>query len=468
MNKKQLLVTTETIKRYVDKKTEGLQIIDDNKYFLVKNDTPITFKKSDITSEVDATISITNLTGSYGNLTINENEYTYTLNKIMLGMDKFTFNVNNNPQTVLIVPYKEIRYDDNINGIDYIGGWEIEKDFRHYKGSAHKATGLGVNTVYFSTKFKGTGFELLSKLDSSTTSMHIQVFDTEDQETYTFNCDTSSDKDVYQNPVFRVTDLAYGEYTLKVTINDNENSDRDTYYFDSIQIYGTINDITNSIKLLYYTEEQSLSNNVLRTDILNSPYTPNHDYDPATKKYVDDSNLVKPFPLRGGQTNTVYLNDIKDSGMFLLPNSQSNITFLINETTNDNTVVTWKAIGYGTCPAKVLVNKDVTNGVIIMDKFKLAYTIGPTAEKCTITKSPYYLATDNTMEYTPKTDYHPATKKYVDASIEQIKNSELVMATDKEVNDILVDILGKELVAQDTDVTKMLNEVVGGDYIDNK
>lgn len=56
-----------------------------------------------------------------------------------------------------------------------------------------------------------------------------------------------------------------------------------------------------------------------------------------------------------------------------------------------------------------------------------------------------YLTLDNIVEYTPKDDYNPATKSYVDKTVDARKT---VMCTDKEVDD-------------------MLNEVLGGDYSGN-
>ena len=51
-----------------------------------------------------------------------------------------------------------------------------------------------------------------------------------------------------------------------------------------------------------------------------------------------------------------------------------------------------------------------------------------------------YLTSNNTEEYTPTSDYHPSTKKYVDDTItEQISSSQ---ATDEEVDTMLQTVLG--------------------------
>lgn len=53
---------------------------------------------------------------------------------------------------------------------------------------------------------------------------------------------------------------------------------------------------------------------------------------------------------------------------------------------------------------------------------------------------PTILGTSNRAEYTPTTDYHPATKKYVDdANVE---------ATDEEVDAMLLEVLGGDYSVQ--------------------
>ena len=41
-------------------------------------------------------------------------------------------------------------------------------------------------------------------------------------------------------------------------------------------------------------------------------------------------------------------------------------------------------------------------------------TFGNTSDECTFERTPMVLYAKNTYEYTPTTDYNPATKKYVD------------------------------------------------------
>ena len=271
-------------KKYVDDATNALVKKDTNKYILITNDDTLVIKKASITDIADATIAIDNLTGKFGKLVANnDGTYSYTLNNIMTDVETFTFKVNNAEQKLVIVPYKEMKYDDKNAGITYDSNWTIEENTLYNDGSAHISVKENLATVNFN--FKGCGIDIYGKTSSITgrvraelykgdTRLHRQIIDT--------NGGTS---DQYDVPIFSFSNLDYDSYTIKISSYADNIS-----IFDYIKIYNSLSNIDNSIIELYENKSSS-QRSVLYIDRKNFLYTPYHMYDPTTKKYVDD--LVK-------------------------------------------------------------------------------------------------------------------------------------------------------------------------------
>lgn len=148
-----------------------------------------------------------------------------------------------------------------------------------------------------------------------------------------------------------------------------------------------IEEETNTINAVVNLEDIPRNNEVLRKDNT-SIFVPTGDYNPTTKKYVDD--LVANI-------------EIPDAGLRLeiveeLPteNIETNVIYLILDTefsTEMNVYQEW----------------------VYLSASKSWEQIGTTA----IDLTPYALTStvltkDNTTEYTPSSEYHPTTKKYVD------------------------------------------------------
>ena len=114
-------------------------------------------------------------------------------------------------------------------------------------------------------------------------------------------------------------------------------------------------------------------------DVQNSKsYTPTGDYNPATKKYVDD--IVSTISTLSFQVvATLPTEDIKTNIIYLVPSTTSSGQNIYDEYIYINS--TWEKIGS--------TSVDLSN----------------------------YLAKDNTAAYTPTGDYNPATKQYVDSSV---------------------------------------------------
>lgn len=283
MNEKQFLISMERIKKYVDKQDSQFEIRDTNKYFLIKDNTPLTFKRSDLTDDETCLISVENLTGLYGNLVINDDDtYTYTLTKLMVDVDLFVFTIGNIKQNVLIVPYKKMKYDDTVRGLTYIGAWNPVKDVNFYEEQAHKVTKTPNEDAYCSFRFTGTGIDLISKLDINGIDVLVELFDEKDTCIVNKNIILKSDIDYYKASIFKHS-FSYGSYTLKITVNKGD------FYLDSLMVYNSILDTNTVINDMYYKEESKDMNTGLRTDGSNAPYEPTNLYDPSTKKYVDDT-----------------------------------------------------------------------------------------------------------------------------------------------------------------------------------
>lgn len=175
---------------------------------------------------------------------------------------------------------------------------------------------------------------------------------------------------------------------------------------------------------------------VLKTDFLNlnneSIYTPTSDYNPATKKYVDDNILLEQLPiLRIDETNKriyVNCNNMGTYKKYFVPNKYANVYGFSFIYTNEDSSETEIALVGGAMTRDDFIlcarNTDTSFVLILGGANKYTYT----KSTKTLEKSLYgYLKIGNTQEYTPTNDYNPATKKYVDdkvASLPQLSFNE--------------------------------------------
>lgn len=279
-----------TTKKYVDGIANTLVKKDTNKYVLITNDDTLIIKKESITDIANATITIDNLTGKFGTLVANDDStYSYTLNTIMTDVETFTFKVNNVEQKLVIVPYKEMTYDDKNAGITYDSNWIIEENTNCYNNSIHKKNDKNISS-YITIKFKGTSIDVIGILPNKTefdiSTMTYRIFkgqstDTANRvvnKTFSLNV-TNTEYKSKLNANENVID--FNLYTLQCVAPKNSN-----LYVDSIIVYNTLgDDINQSILNLY---DNYSSNSVLYTNKANYKFNPTKLYDPTTKKYVDD------------------------------------------------------------------------------------------------------------------------------------------------------------------------------------
>lgn len=175
---------------------------------------------------------------------------------------------------------------------------------------------------------------------------------------------------------------------------------------------------------------------VLKTDFLNlnneSIYTPTSDYNPATKKYVDDNILLEQLPiLRIDETNKriyVNCNNMGTYKKYFVPNKYANVYgFSFIYTNEDGSEKEIALVGGAITRDDFILcarNTDTLFILILGGTDKYTYT----KSTKTLEKSLYgYLKIGNTQEYAPTENYNPATKKYVDdkvASLPQLSFNE--------------------------------------------
>lgn len=151
-------------------------------------------------------------------------------------------------------------------------------------------------------------------------------------------------------------------------------------------------------------------------------FTPSNDYEPATKKYVDDNILLEQLPiLRIDETNKhiyVNCNNMGTYKKYFVPNKYANVYgFSFIYTNEDSSETEIALIGGAMTKDDFILCARNTDTLFILilggtDKYKY------TKSTKTLEKGLYgYLKIGNTQEYTPTENYHPATKKYVDDKV---------------------------------------------------
>ena len=159
-----------------------------------------------------------------------------------------------------------------------------------------------------------------------------------------------------------------------------------------------------------------LTLSVIRTDFLNlnneTIYTPTTDYNPATKKYVDDKVTVKILPVDYNKNCATNVADLEPHSIYMSPND-AKFLYLGYEKLDGSFSGFFLS---GNPHGKFIYTgaKDDTKIEVMLEGIcHTAYfktdTVDPHTEK-TI----FYLTKNNTTEFTPSNDYEPATKKYVD------------------------------------------------------
>lgn len=234
----------------------------------------------------------TTVTNNNGRAEIVDGIVKYTPTKMMDSIDKFYYSAEvatiaqdgsetkfYQYQELTVIPATTVYYEDNFaqneengGGIAFSGAWTTVTDGATNTSNTNQDNGTvfidghpygydssytgdnkfsgGTSHVVVGTKnadttasftFKGTGFDLISRTDTNSTSIIIQVRDLDNN-----NKLVSSKKlnnyyasgILYQIPVHKVTDLPYGNYEVKIIVG--QSMEAATFYLDAIRIYNPL------------------------------------------------------------------------------------------------------------------------------------------------------------------------------------------------------------------------------------
>ena len=159
------------------------------------------------------------------------------------------------------------------------------------------------------------------------------------------------------------------------------------------------------------------SGNAIYAGKVTAGTAPTEDMDLTTKQYVDINIPIRTFPVND-TTRTgavVDVNNLTVSGRYVLPKRTDGkqwTNLMMRAMINDGSGKGKSLLLSGYQNYLFYVN--IENKKIYCDNLRIVYSIGTTADTTDIRTEAYYLTTTNTKEYTPTTNYHPATKKYVD------------------------------------------------------
>ena len=197
--------------------------------------------------------------------------------------------VNNVEQKLVIVPYREMQYDDSNAAITYVDGWSIEKNEKCYNGNIHVVTSSDSVASKANFEFVGTGIEVFSLINNQTGRIQVAIWKQKDDGTYpktaiyrkTINTNYTYSDATYAFPVISFDNNEYSKYKIEITVGKGE-----TFYLDSICIHNPIYNLNLKIQNLY--QQINENTNILYTNKHNPIFVPSRIYDPTTKKYVDE------------------------------------------------------------------------------------------------------------------------------------------------------------------------------------
>ncbi len=186
----------------------------------------------------------------------------------------------------------------------------------------------------------------------------------------------------------------------------------------------------------------------------NKEFTPTYDYEPATKKYVDDNAVNKysqlnerpievfPYTEKLNQvTNvtqklcTIDVADLKADTTYMCPDNCGRL--VLQYTKLDNSKISFY-MSYS--PNSLIIQTGYKNDKqieILIDEIVYTVTFKTATEEPKVEQTVRYLTDKNTTEYTPTGDYNPATKKYVDDKV-----SSLPQLSFNEAGELVVTING--------------------------
>ena len=195
-------------------------------------------------------------------------------------------------------------------------------------------------------------------------------------------------------------------------------------------------------------------------------FIPTGDYQPTTKKYVDESigGVIKELPIYEFNANgtAAYIN---------LTDLEFNETYTLNTEKYPNVTVifirryfedgTFKLIrnfsGVNVKSIFRLANPQLEGvdvalcSTSIYSTFQFYIKLGTSKDDCTVEWFPCYVSPNNTHKYEPTGDYNPATKKYVDDLVSNIDLNDYITDTELEGKGYITDTELEEEMIFETD-----------------
>lgn len=234
--------------------------------------------QTSITADASVTINDSkgaatgNVICSIGDFMDRVETYKYQVG-IKRDLASVTLNADN-PETgtvvtgnIEVMPANVVYYEDNFDGINYEanGGVVTESNETDSKQSNANGTIHGNDIVYndsnnesdgvstklertdggiptFSFSFKGTGFDIVGRTNTTSAKLTVVVEDENGKLVKTGVVDTYyANGDLYQIPVISIRDLDYKQYTVKVAVVSSTNGGS-VFYLDGIRIYNPMED----------------------------------------------------------------------------------------------------------------------------------------------------------------------------------------------------------------------------------
>lgn len=301
-----------------------------------------------------------------GKAKVENGKVVYTPTKYMDSIDKFLYSAKVTTsstvegaadidyyryQTVSVIPATTVYYEDNFgsdnpdgtNGIVYSGAWTTEgtssnskqdnyiegEDLYGYDssyigdnklsgGSAKVVVGTPNANTTASFKFKGTGFDLISRTNSTSTKIVVDVIDKEGNliKSKVLN-NLYQSGDLYQIPVYKVHDLEYGEYTVTITVGASSSvGEGANFYLDAIRIYDPLgedmseNEDFDEANIQYKADKEAYASiTELRTLLIKADSFTEGQTLTNAAVYIDKTEDVYEVATyeNGGPNNEVYL-----------------------------------------------------------------------------------------------------------------------------------------------------------------
>ena len=177
-------------------------------------------------------------------------------------------------------------------------------------------------------------------------------------------------------------------------------SDVDTPTFDDNGKYNKTN-----------WNDGDLITNVSLNKIEDGIYTTNENVT-ATKKYIDDKVTVKILPVDYNKNCATNVADLEPHSIYMSPNDAKFLYLAYEKLSGSLVGFLFTAKAHGRFIYTGV--KDDTKIEIMMEGSCYTVYFKTDTVDAHVEKTVFYLTKNNTTEFTPTTDYEPATKKYVD------------------------------------------------------